>query len=61
MDLEGAVPPVNGPRERELYLPANVSSTPGGQWTERVLRVGSLAEGAKLAREWIEERLQRGA
>lgn len=30
---------------------------PGGQWTERCLRVGSLAEGAKLAREWIEKRL----
>jgi hypothetical protein len=29
---------------------------PGGQWTERCLRVGSLAEGAKLWREWIEER-----
>jgi hypothetical protein len=29
---------------------------PGGQWTERCLRVGSLAEGAKLARAWIEER-----
>jgi hypothetical protein len=28
---------------------------PGGQWTERCLRVGSLAEGAKLAREWIEK------
>ena len=28
---------------------------PGGQWTERCLRVGSLAEGAKLARVWIEE------
>jgi hypothetical protein len=33
---------------------------PGGEWTERCLRVGSLAEGAKLAREWIEERLRRG-
>ena len=28
---------------------------PGGQWTERCLPVGSLAEGAKLAREWIEK------
>jgi hypothetical protein len=33
---------------------------PGGQRTERCLRVGSLAEGAKLARAWIEERLGRG-
>jgi hypothetical protein len=33
---------------------------PGGQWTERCLRVGSLEEGAKLAREWIEKRLRRG-
>jgi hypothetical protein len=33
---------------------------PGGQWMERCLRVGSLAEGAKLARERIEERLRRG-
>ena len=33
---------------------------PGGQWTERCLRVGSLAEGARLAREWIEERLRLG-
>jgi hypothetical protein len=24
---------------------------PGGEWTERCLRVGSIAEGAKLARE----------
>jgi len=31
---------------------------PGVQWTEVCLRVGSLAEGAKLAREWIEERLR---
>jgi hypothetical protein len=30
---------------------------PGGQWTERCLRVGSLAEGAKVARDWIEKRL----
>jgi hypothetical protein len=29
---------------------------PGGTWTERCLRVGSLAEGAKLAREWIKKR-----
>src|SRR5262245_370684 len=29
---------------------------PGGQWTERCLRVRTLAEGTKLAREWIEER-----
>src|SRR5262245_30986053 len=28
----------------------------GGQWTERCLRVRTLAEGTKLAREWIEER-----
>jgi hypothetical protein len=28
---------------------------PGGQWTERCLQVGSLAERAKLARELIEE------
>ena len=33
---------------------------PGGEWTERRLRVGSLAEGAKLAREWIEERGRSG-
>jgi hypothetical protein len=33
---------------------------PGGQWTDRCLRVGSLAEGAKLAREWIEDRRRRG-
>lgn len=33
---------------------------PGGEWTERCLRVGSLSEGAKLAREWIEKRLGRG-
>jgi hypothetical protein len=33
---------------------------PGGQWTERCLRVGSLADGAKLAREWIEEWLRVG-
>jgi hypothetical protein len=32
---------------------------PGGEWTERCLRVGSLAEGAKLAREWIEKRLRK--
>jgi hypothetical protein len=25
-----------------------------------LLRVGSLAEGAKMAREWIEKRLKRG-
>ena len=33
---------------------------PGGQWTERVLRVDSLEHGAKRARAWIEERLRRG-
>jgi hypothetical protein len=33
---------------------------PGGQWTERCLRVGSLEDGAKLARAWIEERLRCG-
>ena len=38
----------------------NVALLPGGQWTERVLRVDSLADGAKLARAWIEERLRRG-
>jgi len=27
---------------------------PGGEWTERCLRVGSLADAAKLARAWIE-------
>src|SRR5262249_22634877 len=32
---------------------------PGGEWTERCLRVGSLAEGAKVAREWIEKRATR--
>jgi hypothetical protein len=32
---------------------------PGDEWTERCLRVGSLAEGAKLARDWIEKRLRR--
>jgi hypothetical protein len=26
---------------------------PDSQWTERCLRVGSLAERAKLAREWM--------
>ena len=31
---------------------------PGGAWTERVLRVDSLADAAKLARAWIEERLK---
>jgi hypothetical protein len=29
---------------------------PGSQWTEWCLRVGSLSEGAKLARAWIEKR-----
>jgi hypothetical protein len=29
---------------------------PGGAWTERVLRADSLADGAKLARAWIEKR-----
>ena len=29
---------------------------PGGAWTERVLRADSLADAAKLARTWIEER-----
>jgi hypothetical protein len=33
---------------------------PGGAWTERVLRADSLADAAKLARAWIEERLRRG-
>jgi hypothetical protein len=33
---------------------------PGGGWTERCLRVGSPAGGARLAREWIEERLRQG-
>jgi hypothetical protein len=33
---------------------------PGGELTERCLRAGSLAEEAKLAREWIEKRLRRG-
>jgi hypothetical protein len=33
---------------------------PCGQWTERVLRADSLADAAKLARAWIEERLRRG-
>jgi hypothetical protein len=32
---------------------------PGGQWTERCIRVGSLAEGGNLAREWIEKRGRR--
>jgi hypothetical protein len=32
---------------------------PGGEWTARCLRVGSLAEGAKLARAWIEKRGRR--
>src|SRR5262245_19162503 len=31
---------------------------PGGAWTERVLRADSLADAAKLARAWIEERLR---
>jgi hypothetical protein len=30
----------------------------GGQWTERVLRVDSLEDGAKLAKAWIELRLR---
>jgi len=33
---------------------------PGGAWTERVLRVDSLADGAKLARAWIEKRMRGG-
>jgi hypothetical protein len=33
---------------------------PGRQWTERCIGVGSLAEGARLGRQWIEERLRRG-
>jgi len=37
-----------------------VALMPGGQWTERVLRVDSLEHGAKRARAWIEERLRRG-
>ena len=37
-----------------------VALMPGGQWTERVLRVDSLEDGAKLARAWIEERFKRG-
>jgi hypothetical protein len=37
-----------------------VALLPGGQWTERVLLVDSLAEGAKLARRWIEKRLRPG-
>jgi hypothetical protein len=37
-----------------------VALMPGGQWTERVLRADSLADGAKLARAWIEERRRRG-
>jgi hypothetical protein len=28
---------------------------PRGEWTERCIRVDSLAAGAKLAREWIEQ------
>jgi hypothetical protein len=35
-----------------------VALMPGGQWTERVLRVDSLEDGAKRARAWIEERLR---
>jgi hypothetical protein len=42
-------------KENDLWY---VWLMPGGQWTERCLRVGSLAEGSKLAREWIEVRLQ---
>ena len=34
-----------------------VALMPGGQWTERVLRVDSLADGARLARAWIEEKV----
>jgi hypothetical protein len=33
---------------------------PDGEWTERRLRVGSLAEGAKLARKLIERRGRSG-
>ena len=29
---------------------------PGGEWTERVMHADFLADAAKLAREWIEER-----
>ena len=35
-----------------------VALMPSGQWTERVLRVDSLADGAKRARAWIEERVR---
>src|SRR5438067_1991688 len=37
-----------------------VAIMPGGQWTERVLRVDSLADGAKRARAWIEDGLRGG-
>jgi hypothetical protein len=37
-----------------------VALMPSGQWTERVLRVDSLAGRARGARAWIEERLRRG-
>lgn len=33
----------------------NVWLMPGGAWTERCFPVGSLAEGARQAREWIEQ------
>ena len=37
-----------------------VALMPGGQGTERMLRVDSLEDGARLARAWIEKRLRAG-